>query len=124
MKSNLKTLAIAILAVAAPFFASATTPNSNATLKAGMYVSKDGNLNVFLENQHVKPATVAFKDANGKVIFERKAGYSKNLTGLKFDVNHLPDGEYTVQIANGKDTVSQVLKLATPQQERAFVPAN
>src|SRR5690606_32383904 len=70
MKTNLKAIALAALTLAAHLFASAATPNSNASLKTGMYVSKDGNLNVFLENQYVKPTTVVFKDANGKVLFE------------------------------------------------------
>lgn len=118
----MKTIALAALTLAAPLFASAATPNSTVSLKTGMYVSKDGNLNVFLENQHVKPATVVFKDANGKVLFERKAGYSKNLTGLKFDVNGLPDGEYTVEITNGKDAVTQSIKVETPKAERAIIP--
>lgn len=123
MKTNLKAIALAALTLAAPLFASAATPNSNVSLKTGMYVSKDGNLNVFLENQYVKPTTVVFKDANGKVLFERKAGYSKNLTGLKFDVNGLPDGEYTVEITNGKDAVTQSIKVEPPKAERAIIPA-
>jgi len=124
MKTNLKTFAIAVLAIAAPFFASATTPNSSASLKASMYVAKDGNVKVFLENQYAKPATIVVKDVNEKVLFEKKAGASKNLIGLKFDVNGLPDGDYTVQISNGKDTFTQVLKLSTPTQKRGFIPAS
>jgi len=123
MKTNLKSFAIAVLTLAAPLFANAATPNGNTTLKTGMYVSKDGNLNVFVENQHTKPAKVVLKDANDKVVFERRTGYSKNTSGLKFDVNGLPDGQYTVQITNEKDTVTQALKLDTPKQERAFIPA-
>jgi len=122
MKNNLKAFVIAILTLAAPLFANATTPDGKPTLKAGMYVAKDGNLNIFVENKHSKPATVVVRDPNEKVIYERKTGYSKNVNNLKFDVNGLPDGQYTVQITNQKDTITQALMLDTPKQERAVIP--
>ena len=50
MKTNLKSLVVAILMCAAPMFVVAQQNNENASLKTGIYFSKDGKLNVFVEN--------------------------------------------------------------------------
>jgi len=124
MKTNLKIFAIAALLFAAPLFASASPPNAAATLKTGMYFTKDGKLNLFVENSHSKAARVIFRDSNNQIVYKTKTGYSKSLSGLKLDIDHLPDGKYTIEITNDKDTVIQAVQLETPKKERVLVPVN
>lgn len=121
MKTNLKSLVVAILMCAAPMFVVAQQNNETASLKTGIYFSKDGKLNVFVENFSKKSANVQVKDANDQIVFQKRTGYTSSLTALKFDMDALPDGEYTIEVANDKDKITQVVSLETPKKERTLV---
>lgn len=121
MKTSLKLFAIATLIFAAPYFASATVPNTKATLKTGMYFSKDGKLNVFVENKSPKGAKVVVKDTHNQIVLEQRTARSVEVSGLKIDMDALPDGHYIVEVSNEKEKVAQAVQLDTPAKERRIV---
>src|SRR5690606_3425891 len=111
MKTNLKSLVVAILMCAAPMFVVAQQNNENASLKTGIYFSKVGKLNVLEENFSKKSANVQVKDANDQIVFHIRTGYISSLTALKFDMDAIPEGAYTIEVANDKDKITRVVSL-------------
>lgn len=121
MKTNLKLFVFTTLILVAPLFANATNPEAKATLRTGMYFSKDGKLNVFVENQSLKTAKIVVKDSHNQTVFEKRTNRSSSLTGLKFDLDALPDGQYVIEVSNDKEKIEQTINLETPKKERTLV---
>lgn len=94
---------------------------NSASIKTGVYFSKDGKLNINVENSLNKMTKVQILDSRNQVVFQDSKRYPSHLSKLKVDVNQLPDGAYTVQVTNGKDTVNHNVQLETPQKERVLV---
>lgn len=86
-----------------------------------MYFSKDGKLNVFVENQSLKTAKIVVKDSHNQTVFEKRTNRSSSLTGLKFDLDALPDGQYVIEVSNDKEKIEQTVNLETPKKERTLV---
>ncbi len=110
-----------LLASTTMFAAGHQQPAGSSSLRTGLYFSKDGKLNINIENNLNKMTKVQILDSRNQVVFQKNNKYHSRLSKLKVDVNHLPDGAYTVQISNGKDTVAQNVQLETPKQERFLV---
>lgn len=125
MKTQIKTIACALLIATAPLFSAFATeqqqPAQKASLKTGMYFSKDGRLNVNIENSLNKAAKVLIRDKDNQVVLERKTMSHATLSTLKIEVADLPDGAYTVEVSNGRDRVTQNVQLETPKQERVLI---
>ncbi len=94
---------------------------NSSSIKTGVYFSKDGKLNINVENSLKKMTKVQIIDSRNQVVFQDSKKYPSRLSKLKVDVNQLPDGVYTVQVTNGKDTVNHNVQLETPQKERVLV---
>jgi len=124
MKTNLKNFAIAIMLLAAPVLAAAQPKDDCTTLKTGIYFAKDGKLNVYVENLSSKSAKVVVKDAKDQIVYQKRNATSSTLTGLKFDMDGLPDGQYLIEISNDKDKVAQLVQLETPKKEKRIIAMN
>ena len=125
MKNLAKTFAFTILLTSGTLFAAGNQqPVTSSSIKTGLYFSKDGRLNINVENKLNKMTKVQILDSRNQIVFEKKEKYNSRLSKLKVDVNELPDGAYTVQVSNGRDTVSQNVQLETPKQERFRIVEN
>ncbi len=119
MKNLVKTFVCTMLLASTTMFAGVNQqPAGSSSLKTGLYFSKDGKLNINIENNLNKMTKVQILDSSNQVVFQKNDRYTSRLSRLKVDVGNLPDGAYTVQVTNGKDTVAQNVQLETPKQER------
>lgn len=122
MKTLFKALVCTMLLSSASVFATGNEQVVNSSsIKTGVYFSKDGKLNINVENSLKKMTKVQIIDSRNQVVFQDSKKYPSRLSKLKVDVNQLPDGVYTVQVTNGKDTVNHNVQLETPQKERVLV---
>lgn len=111
-----------MLLTATPMFAAETQQAAkSSTLKTGMYFSKDGRLNINIENNSTRATKVLIKNVSNQIVFQKNTGWHSCISALKLDVNQLPDGEYQVEVSNGEDKVTQKVQLETPKQERVLV---
>lgn len=125
MKTHVKSVIFALLVAATPLFAGTSQPDQQGkSLKTGIYFSRDGKLNINVENNSEKAARIQIKDYNNQVVYQKYTASTTPLSAVKLDVGQLPDGEYQVVISNGKDKIKQVLQLETPKVERLLVVGN
>ncbi len=110
-----------LLASTTMFAAGKQQPAASSSIKTGLYFSKDGKLNINIENNLNKMTKVQIIDSRNQVVFQKNDKPHSRLSKLKVDVNHLPDGAYTVQVTNGKDTVAQNVQLETPKKDRFLI---
>ncbi len=110
-----------LLASASAFATGNEQVVNSSSIKTGVYFSKDGKLNINVENSLRKMTKVQIIDSRNQVVFQDSQKHPNRLSKLKVDVNQLPDGAYTVQVTNGKDTVNHNVQLETPQKERVLV---
>lgn len=125
MKNQVKSAILALLISSTPLFAAESQPVTKAnSLKTGIYFSKDGKLNINVENSADKLTRIQIKDELNRVVYQKNTHTSNNLSALKLDVGQLPDGAYKVVVSNKKDKLIQNLQIETPQSERILVVGN
>lgn len=126
MKNQIKTIVCALLiAVTTPMFAAENQQvNKGKSLKTGIYFSKDGKLNINVENSSEKATKIQIKDVNNQVVFQKSTQSTNPLSALKLDVGQLPDGAYKVVVSNGSDKITHNLQLETPKAERVLIVGN
>ena len=119
MKNLFKALVCTMLLASASAFAAGNQQIvESSSIKTGIYFSKDGKLNINIENSLEKKTKIQIVDSNNQVVFQENQKNPSRLSKLKVDVNQLPDGTYTIQVSNGKDTINQNVQLETPRKER------
>lgn len=123
MKTSIRSAIFALLVAATPMFAviAQQSEPQTSTLKAGLYFSNDGKLNINVENNFHKGAKIQILDNTGKVVYKKYTAGSTPLSSVKLDVAHLANGDYEVVVSNGKDQVKHPLQLGTSKPERSMV---
>lgn len=125
MKNQIKSVICALFLATTPMFAGGNQNiQKNKSLKTGIYFSKDGKLNINVENCSENSTRIQIKDTNNQVVYQKNTLSDNSLSALKLDVGQLPDGNYKVVVSNGKDRVTQNVHLETPAAERTLIVGN
>lgn len=89
-----------------------------ATYQSVVYPSQASPVvNVVIDKEEGGRVDVRFKNKNGEVLAERYVGRSASKVSMKFRVDELPDGVYTVEVSNGRDKNTKQITLGTQVQE-------
>jgi hypothetical protein len=82
------------------------------SLKVAVYqVENTAKFKVHFENYDASPVVLRIRGANNKVLHEEVVREGKYIR--KFDLAPMADGDYTFEIANGKENISKTIQLQT-----------
>jgi hypothetical protein len=82
------------------------------SLKVAVYqVENTTKFKVHFENYDDSPVVLRIRAANNKVLHQEVVRDGKYVR--KFDLGNMNDGDYTFEIANGKENVSKAIQLQT-----------
>jgi hypothetical protein len=82
------------------------------SLKVAVYqVENTAKFKVHFENYDASPVVLRIRGANNKVLHEERVRDVKYVR--KFDLASMADGNYTFEIANGKENISKAIQLRT-----------
>jgi hypothetical protein len=122
MKNSIK-----ISIVALTLFASATfTANAEdketkkaAALKTGIYISKDGKVNVLVDKPNTDAnTTLLIKDEYGAIVYREVIQKENQKFGRILNVNELTAGKYEIKIISKDDSQTKSFQLSEPTTER------
>lgn len=101
MKTTFKTLICAlVLGTTVAFAGPGSEAKKPTTFATGVYKNAEGGLTVNVVKNAPAFASVAIVQANGNVLVRESLSRKQTKIVLKFDVNALPDGEYTLEITS------------------------
>jgi hypothetical protein len=129
MKTLISTLALA-LTLGTVSLANSVVPTANPDGKARsvayksvayqsvVYPSQTAPVvHVVVEKEQGGRIDVRFKSKTGAILAEQSIGKAAEKVAMKFRVDELPDGIYTIEVSNGSDRTTQQIKLGTKVQE-------
>lgn len=126
MKTLISTLALALTLGTASFAGVNATPTTAegknrlklyASYESVVYPSQATPvINVIVQKEEGTSVVVRFKTNTGETLAERTVGRGKENVAMKFRVDELPDGLYSVEITNGRDITKKSIKLSTQPQ--------
>jgi hypothetical protein len=120
MKTSIKTIICAIaLSVSSVAFATGKGSKSAPKFEANTYVSKDASLHVNVTKLSAGWVTISLKDAKNNEVYSENIAKNDLQYALKMNVNALPDGNYTLEIASASQTITKQINLASERVEVA-----
>ena len=129
MKTNVKVfaLAAALLPALIPLQRSPLVrgrvfaPSAQPSISVTTYHLVNSNaLRVYVQKTSAAPVTITLRNAKGIALFEDKVGKKENLKALSLIMSEQPDGEYTLEVSNGAETVTKSFTLKSPQRTIAL----
>lgn len=85
-----------------------------ATYATSLYTAVDGRLVLSLQKEAGQAVSVRLYQTNGATLFSQQVTKRQTKTQVRFDVSQLPDGAYTVEVANGAKVITHQVQLNTP----------
>lgn len=123
MKTFIKSLALALTLGVVSFANVLAAPEkpgkkskveSFATYQTAVYPSTSQSvINVMLEKGEGGPVHISFKNKAGETMAVQTVGRNKDRVSMKFRIDELPDGQYSVEVSNGRDVTSKQITIAT-----------
>ena len=129
MKTNVKVFALAAALLSAPVALQAApvvtdpvvAPAAPTSFSVTTYHLVNSNaLRVYVQKTSAAPVTITLRNAKGIALFEDKVGKKENLKALSLIMSEQPDGEYTLEVSNGAETVTKSFTLKSPQRTIAL----
>lgn len=123
MKTFIKSLALALTLGTVSFATTAATakperPITYASYETVVYPSQTAPVvNVVVKKEAGSTVSVRFKSKKGETLAERALGRGKDTVAMRFRIDDLPDGLYSIEISNGRDVTKKEVKLSTQLQE-------
>lgn len=122
MKTSIKNIAIAFaFVIIFAFSANAEdkeTKKSNA-FNTGMYVNKEGKINVFVDKaSNNSNTTLLIKNESGDVVYREVIEKGNQKFGRVLNVDDLAAGKYEIQVISKDAAQSKTFQLAQPVTER------
>lgn len=122
MKTYIKNIAVAFALVASfAFSANADDKETKkaASLNTGVYINKEGKINVFVD----KPSsdfntTLLIKNAAGEIVYSEVVQKDLQKFGRVLNVNELPAGKYEIKVSSKNDSQTKSFQLSEPVVER------
>ncbi len=122
MKTYIKNIAVAFAFVASFAFSAHAEDKETkkaASLNTGVYINKEGKINVFVD----KPSsdfntTLLIKNAAGEIVYSEVVQKDLQKFGRVLNVNELPAGKYEIKVSSKNDSQTKSFQLSEPVVER------
>lgn len=116
MKTLFASALIALTLAASTTFAAdnAGKANAKSTFQSAVYPMVNSmKVGVNVNKEKESKVSIRLIDSNGQTLATRRLGKGSESTNLRFDLNNLEDGVYTVEISDGASKEVKMVKLQT-----------
>ena len=122
MKTSIKTIIAAFAFVTSfAFTANAEEKETRKTalLNTGVYVNKEGKINVLVDkSSNTSNTTLLIKDERGQIVYREVIEKSHQKFGRVLNVDELSAGTYQIEVNSKNISQVKTFQLSEPQTER------
>ncbi|MEI7586315.1 hypothetical protein [Runella sp.] len=118
MKTLVTTLVCALALSSSVAFASDPTEDKKAKpLQIGVFTTKDSKIQMAVRKGTGEKAIITLRDAKQNVIHEEVMSKNSEKFDARFDVSELAEGNYTLEVAAGKDKIQRQVSIKSQKEE-------
>ena len=122
MKTYIKNIAVAFAFVASFAFSAHADDKETkkaASLNTGVYINKEGKINVFVDKpNNDSNTTLLVRNATGDIVYREVVEKGNQKFGRVLNVNELPAGKYEIKVITKNDSQTKSFQLSEPVVER------
>ncbi|MEO6685291.1 MAG: hypothetical protein ABIN24_04975 [Dyadobacter sp.] len=122
MKFSIKNIAVAFAFVASFAFAAHAEEKKTkkyAALNTGVYINKNGKINVFVDKlNNDSNTTILVKNATGDIVYREVVEKGDQKFGRILNVDELAAGKYEIKVSSKNDSQTKSFQLSEPVVER------
>ena len=122
MKTSIKTIIVAFAFVTSfAFTANAEEKETRKTalLNTGVYVNKEGKINVLVDkSSNTSNTTLLIKDERGQIVYREVIEKGQQKFGRVLNVDELSAGTYQIEVNSKNISQVKTFQLSEPQTER------
>ncbi|MBE9466682.1 hypothetical protein [Dyadobacter subterraneus] len=122
MKTYIKNIAVAFAFVASFAFSAYADDKETkkaASLNTGVYINKEGKINVFVDKpNNDSNTTLLVRNATGDIVYREVVEKGNQKFGRVLNVNELPAGKYEIKVSSKNDSQTKSFQLSEPVVER------
>ena len=122
MKTSIKTIIAAFAFVASfAFTANAEEKETRKTalLNTGVYVNKEGKINVLVDkSSNTANTTLLIRNETGQVVYREVIEKGNQKFGRVLNVDELSAGSYQIEVSSKNNSQVKTFQLSEPQTER------
>jgi len=122
MKTSIKTIIVAFAFVTSIAFTSNAEEKETrktALLNTGVYVNKEGKINVLVDkSSNTSNTTLLIKDERGQIVYREVIEKSHQKFGRVLNVDELSAGTYQIEVNSKNISQVKTFQLSEPQTER------
>jgi flagellar hook assembly protein FlgD len=122
MKTSIKTIIAAFAFVTSFAFtanAEEKETRKTASLHTGVYVNKEGKINVLIDQpNHATNTTLLIKNEAGQVVYREVIEKGHQKFGRVLNVDELSAGTYQIEVSSKNNSQVKTFQLSEPQTER------
>ena len=122
MKTSFKNIAYALALVTSftfAAFAKETETKKASSFGTGIYVNKEGKINVLVDKQDAKAnTTLLIKNEKGDVVYREIIQKDNQKFGRLLDVEKLEAGQYEISVVSKDETQTKSFRLSEQKTER------
>jgi len=118
MKTFVKTLVCALALGSTAAFASDPTEEKKAKpVQIGVFTTKEAKIQMAVRKGQGERAVITLRDSKQNVLHEDVMSKKSEMYDARFDVSQLADGEYTLEVASGKEKIKKSVFIQSAKQE-------
>lgn len=118
MKTFVKTLVCALALGSTAAFASDPTEEKKAKpVQIGVFTTKEAKIQMAVRKGQGERAVITLRDSKQNVLHEDVMSKKSEMYDARFDVSQLADGEYTLEVASGKEKIKKTVFIQSAKQE-------
>ncbi|WP_159471826.1 DUF3244 domain-containing protein [Dyadobacter sp. 3J3] len=122
MKNSIKNIAVAFAFVASFAFtahAEEKETKKSAALNTGVYINKNGKINVFVDKlNNDSNTTILVKNTTGDIVYREVVEKENQKFGRILNVDELAAGKYEIKVISKNDSQTKSFQLSEPVVER------
>lgn len=122
MKTSIKTIIVAFAFVTSIAFtanAEEKETRKTALLNTGVYVNKEGKINVLVDkSSNTSNTTLLIKDERGQIVYREVVEKGQQKFGRVLNVEELSAGTYQIEVSSKNISQVKTFQLSEPQTER------
>ena len=124
MRTSIKTIFVAFVLVTSFAFSANAGGKDNkkpSALNTGVYINKEGKINVLVDQANEDAATVILiKNESGEVVYSETVEKGNQKFGRVLNVEKLDDGQYEIEVKSKNDSQTKIFQVSEPKTERVI----
>ncbi|WP_159469896.1 DUF3244 domain-containing protein [Dyadobacter sp. 3J3] len=124
MRKSIKNILVAFVAVTSLAFTANAEGRDNtktSDLNTGVFVNKEGKINVTVDQANVDAATtISIINEIGEVVYSEVVERGNQKFGRVLNVDKLEDGQYEIEVKSKNESQTKTFQVSEPKTERVI----